>query len=277
MDEIAAQQLPMLTSLPDDVVIVEDQDIEVNAPESYVITEPIRQPLPNILSPCTALSALSNSNISNTQVFEIAIALANTAHENCKDFAHQTELYTDAIARLEKEACNPAPADDPPYGYIPNDNIAPYFTVSGRGGHLLMAPFLCKCPGDPTHAIGTLGTPGNDKEYLYPIYASPRHSDGHSLAALPPWFVDLLHRQSPHVDSLIEAACNSGDWGLGANLHCYAEKGKILAELYREKDCIVANIQAMHEDQEYCYRPLDPGTSPPRLTAISAARTTPWS
>jgi hypothetical protein len=26
-----------------------------------------------------------------------------------------------------------------------------------------------------------------------------------------------------------------------------------------------------------CYRPLDPGTSPPRLTGISAARTTRWS
>jgi hypothetical protein len=265
VDQIVAQQLPMLTTIPDDMVIIEDQDVEVNAPEPYIIMEPICQPLPNVLSPCTTLSALSNPNISNTQVFEIAIALANTAHKNCKDFTHQTELYADAIARLKKEARNPAPAEEPPYGYIPNDDVAPYFTLPGRGGRLLMAPFICKCPGDPTYIIGTLGTPGNDEEYLCPIYASPHHSDGRSLAALPPWFVDLLHRQSPHVDSLIKAACNSGDWGLGTDLHRYAEKGKILAELYREKDHIIANIQATHEDQEYVCHHLERAQAPSRL------------
>jgi hypothetical protein len=126
MDQITAQQLPTLTALPDNVVIVEDQDFEIDtpeprtpeepadAPELYVITEPIRQPLPNVLSPRTALSALSNPHISTTQVFEIAVALANTANRNRKDFAHQTELYEEAVARLEQEAHCPAPADDPP-------------------------------------------------------------------------------------------------------------------------------------------------------------------
>jgi hypothetical protein len=242
VDQIAAQQLLTLTTLPNNVVIFEDQDYEIDAPEPCIITEPIRQPLPNVLSPCTALSALSNPNISNTQVFEIAVALANTAHENCKDFAHQTELYEEAVACLEKEACHPAPASDPPYGYIPNDDIAPYFTLPGKGGHLLKAPFLRRCPGDLTHVIGTLRTPDNDKEYLCPIYASPHHSDGRSIAALPPWFIDLLHHPSPHAKSLVEAACNSGDWGLGTDLHHYSEKGKILANLYREKDHIIANI-----------------------------------
>jgi hypothetical protein len=113
VDQIAAQQLPTLTTLLDDVVIVEDQDFEIdspepdageepiNAPELYVITEPICQSIPDVLSPCTALSALSNPNISTTQVFEVAVSLANTAHRNKKDFAHQTELYEEAIARLE--------------------------------------------------------------------------------------------------------------------------------------------------------------------------------
>jgi hypothetical protein len=264
-------------TLPDNVVIVKDQDYEIgtpepstpeeptDAPEPYIITEPVRQPLPNVLSPCTALSALSNPHISTTQVFEIAVALANTTHRNRKDFAHQTELYKEAVANLERQAWCPAPASDPPYGYIPNNNIAPYFTLPGKGGRLLMAPFLRQCPGDPTHVIGTLGTPNNDEEYLCPIYAAPRHSDRRSLAALPPWFLDLLHSQSPHTESIVKSAINLGDWGLGADIHRYAEKSKILTELYREKDRIAANIQAAYEDQEYVRHRLERAQAPSRL------------
>jgi cell division protein FtsL len=274
VDQIAAQQLPMLTALPDDVVIVEDQDIDINAPEPKEsadapelchITEPVHQPLPNVLSLHTALSALSNPNILTTQVFEIAVTLANTAHRNRKDFAHQTELYEEAVARLEREARRPAPADDPPYGYIPNDNIAPYFTIPDRGGRLYMAPFLRRCPGDPTHVIGTMGTPNNDEEHLCPIYAAPRHSDGRSLAALPPWFLDLIHNQSPHTKSLVDCAINMGDWGLGADIHRYTEKSKTLANLYREKDRITASIQAAYEDQEYVCHRLERAQAPSRL------------
>jgi hypothetical protein len=277
MDQIAAQQLPTLTALPDDMVIVEDQDFDIDAPEPdtseeptnasepYHITEPIRQPLPNVLSPRTALSTLSNPHILTTQVFEIVVTLANTAHRNWKDFAHQTELYKEAVARLEREACHPAPANNPPYGYIPNDDIAPYFTIPDRGGHLYMAPFLCKCPGDPTHVIGTMGTPNNDEEHLCPIYAAPCHSDGRSLAALPPWFLDLLHNQSPHAKSIVDTAINMGDWGLGADIHSYTEKSKALADLYREKDRITANIQAAYEDQEYVCHRLKRAQAPSRL------------
>jgi hypothetical protein len=277
VDQIAAQQLPTLTALPDNVVIMEDQDFDidtpepdtseepVDAPEPYHITEPICQSLPNVLSPHTALSALSNPHISTTQVFEIAVALANTAHHNRKDFAHQTELYEEAVARLEQEARRPTPADDPPYGYIPNDNIAPYFTIPDRGGRLYMAPFLCRCPGDPTHVIGTMGTPNNDEEHLCPIYTAPRHSDGRSLAALPPWFLDLLHNQSPHTESIVDSAVNMGDWGLGANIHRYTEKSKVLADLYREKDHITASIQAAYEDQEYVHHRLECTQAPSRL------------
>jgi hypothetical protein len=274
VDQITAQQLPTLTALPDDVVIVEDQDFDVDtpepeeptdAPEPCHITEPICQPLPNVLSPRTALSALSNPNISMTQVFEIAVALANTAQHNRQDFAHQTELYEEAVARLEREARCPPPADNPPYGYIPNDDIAPYFTIPDRGGRLYMAPFLRRCPGDPTHVIGTMGTPNNDEEHLCPIYAAPRHSNGCSLAALPPWFLDLLHNQSPHTKSLIDCAINMGDWGLGTDIHHYTEKSKTLADLYREKDCITASIQAAYKDQEYVHHCLECAQAPSRL------------
>jgi hypothetical protein len=259
------------------VVIVEDQDFEINtpeartpeepadAPEPYIVTEPIRQPLPNVLSPHTALSALSNPHISTTQVFEIAVTLTNTANRNRKDFTHQTELYKEAVTRLERDARRPAPADDPPHGYIPNNDIAPYFTIPDRGGHLLMAPFLRRCPGDPTHVIRTMGTPNNNEEHLCPIYTAPRHSDGRSLAALPPWFLDLLHNQSPHAKSIVDSAINMGDWGLGANIHRYTEKSKELANLYREKDRITANIQAAYEDQEYVCHRLKHAQAPSRL------------
>jgi hypothetical protein len=285
VDQIVAQQCPMLTTLMDNMVIVEDQDYQIdtpepsaveeptNAPELYIITEPIRQPVPNVLSLHTALSTLSNPNVSTTQVFKIAVALANTTHRNRKDFAHQTELYKEAVARLEREARRPAPALDPPYGYIPNDDITPYFTLPGKGGHLLMAPFLRSCPGNPTHVIRTLGTPDNNKEYLCPIYTAPRHSDGRSLTALPPWFLDLLHSQSPHTKSIVEAAINLGDWGLGADLHRYTEKSKILAELYREKDCITANIQAAYEDQEYVCHRLERAQAPSRLNHFRSLST----
>jgi hypothetical protein len=274
VDQIAAQQLPTLTALLDDVVIVEDQDFDIDAPEPeepadalepYHITEPIHQPLPNVLSPRTTLSTLSNPHILMTQVFEIAVALANTAHRNQKEFAHQTELYEEAVAHLEREARHPAPANDPPYGYIPNDNIAPYFTIPDRGGHLYMAPFLRRCPSDPTHVIGTMGTPNNDEEHLCPIYAAPCHSDGRSLAALPPWFLDLLHNQSPHIESLVDCAINMGDWGLGADIHHYTEKSKTLTDLYREKDRITTSIQAAYEDQEYVRHRLERAQAPSRL------------
>jgi hypothetical protein len=274
VDKIADASLPTLPSCPSDVVIIVEEDYQptVLAAPSQAI--PPSQDLTfysgeNVtLSPHSTLSALSLPGITQAKTVEIAIALANTIQENWKDFDHQTQLYAQAIDRLQDEVHTPpGPPKEPPYGYVPNDDIAPYFTITDKQGrlHWHMAPYVCTCPRQPTHIIRTLGEPDDSEEYLCPIYASPRHSDGRSLSALPPWFIELLSTQSPHTNTLIQAAYSQSDRGLAADLHHYSETGKKLRDLYREKDRIATTLQAIYKEQGYVRHHLERTQAPSRL------------
>jgi hypothetical protein len=275
MDEITSASLPTLPTSPTplpDVIIIEEKDYQPTILAAPSRATPPSQDLPFTsgadvtISPRSALSALSIPGISHAKTIEIAITLANTVQENCKDFACQTELYAQAIDRLQDEVCSPpGPPKEPPYGYILNDDIAPYFTITNKEGCLHMAPFVCTCPGQPTHILGTLGEPGDDEEYLCPIYAAPRHLDGWSLSALPPWFIKLLSQESPHTDTLIQATYDQSDRGLAADLYRYSGAGRKLHKLYREKDRIASTIQAIYEEQEYAHHRLERAQAPARL------------
>jgi hypothetical protein len=192
VDEIQATSLPTLSTLPSDVVIVAEEDYQPTVLAAPSKATPPSQDLPftsgaNVtISPRSALSTLSIPGISQAKTTEITIALANTVQENRRDFAHQTELYAQAINCQDQVCPAPGPPKEPLYGYVLNDDVAPYFTITNKAGRLHMAPYICSCPGQPTHVIRTLGEPDNDKEYLCPIYATPRHMDGWSLSALPP-------------------------------------------------------------------------------------------
>jgi hypothetical protein len=272
VDKIANTSLPTLPTLLSDVVIIAEEDYQPTVLAAPSKATSPSQDLPFYsgesvtLSPRSALSALSLPSITQAKTIEIAIALANTVQENHKDFAHQTQLYAQAVDRLQDEVRTPpGPPKEPLYGYVLNDNIAPYFTITDKQGRLHMAPYVCTCPGQPTHIIGTLGKPDNSEEYLCPIYASPRHSDGRSLSALPPWFIELLSTQSPHTDTLIQATYTQSDRGLAADLHHYSDTGKKLRDLYREKDHIAATIQAVYEEQGYVHHRLECAQAPSRL------------
>jgi hypothetical protein len=190
VDKITNSSLPTLSTLPSDVAITTEEDNQPTILPAPSKATPPSQELPFqpgeyvTISPRSALSALSLPGITQTKAVEIAITLANTVQENRRSFAHQTDLYAQAIDGLQDKVCpSPGPPKEPPYGYIPNNDVAPYFTITDRQGRLHMAPFICTCPGQPTHIIGTLSKPGDDKEYLCPIYAAPRHSDRRSLSA----------------------------------------------------------------------------------------------
>jgi hypothetical protein len=174
------------------------------------------------LSPHTALSALSTPSLTLQNTKDIAIGLANTT-ETCRaDFLHQTDLYAEAVDKIQKELdTKRAVPDEPPYGFVHNDNRVPYFVIYDAEHQPHLAPYIHKCPGDPTTVIGTLGGP-NHIEYTCPIYSTSCQCDGHSLSALPPWFVKLLHTKSHHTDTLILDAYKQDDWGLATNIHAYA-------------------------------------------------------
>jgi hypothetical protein len=173
------------------------------------------------LSPHTALSALSAPSLTLQNSKDIAVGLANTVEIHRTDFLHQTDLYAEAVDKIQKELnAKRAVPDEPPYGFVHNDNCVPYFVIYKAEHQPHIAPYIRKCPGDPTTVIRTLGGP-NHIEFTCPIYATSRHSDSHSLSALPPWFVELLHAKSSHTNTLIYKAYKQDNWGLAANIHTY--------------------------------------------------------
>jgi hypothetical protein len=139
VDEITDASLPTLPTCPADVVIEVEKDYQPDILAAPSQAVPPSQDLPFqfgehiTLSPRSALSALSLPGITQAKTIEIAIALANTIQQNRKDFAHQTQLYAQAIDRLQDEVHTPAgPPKEPLYGYVPNDDIAPYFTITDK-------------------------------------------------------------------------------------------------------------------------------------------------
>ena len=272
-----------LSDLPSDLTIFVDEhpirtirDVNqavINHPSSTKATRRIFQTLEETLegedkvclSPRSALSLLSDPTITLQDAKDIAIALSNTAESRRADFAHQTDLYAAAVDRIQAELDSKrAIPDEPPYGFIPNDNRISHFVITDPQGRNHIAPYIRKCPGDPTRVIGTLGGP-NAKEFSCPIYATPRHSDGRGLSALPPWFIELLHCQSPHADTLIDDAYQQDDWGLAADLHAYHGAVKNLQELYRQQDALKLRIQAEYEQREYVRHRLERAQAPSRL------------
>ena len=220
------------------------------------------------LSLRTALSALSAPSLTFQNTKDIAIGLANTAEARHTDFLHQTDLYAEAVDKIQKELdAKRAVPDEPPYGFVHNDNRVPYFVIHDAKHQPHLAPYIRKCPGDPTTVIGTLGGP-NHIEYTCPIYATPRHSDGHGLSALPPWFVELLHAKSHHTDTLVLDAYKQDNWGLAAHIHAYAHATRQLHELYCQQDAIQLQIQAMSDQQGYVQHRLERAQAPSRLVHL---------
>ena len=273
----------VLRDLPSDLTIFVDEcpirtirDVNqavINHPSSTKNTRRIFQTLEETLeegdkvclSPRSALSLLSDPTITLQDAKDVAIALSNTAESHRVDFAHQTDLYAAAVDRLQAELdAKRAVPDEPPYGYVRNDDRVTYFVINDPQGRNHIAPYIRKCPGDPTRVIGTLGGP-NAKEFSCPIYATPRHSDGRALSALPPWFTELLHCQSPHADTLIADAYQQDDWGLAADLHAYRNAVGNLQELYRRQDALKLQIQAEYEQREYVHHRLERAQAPSRL------------
>jgi hypothetical protein len=270
-----------LSDLPSDLTIFVDEhpirtirDVNqavINHPSSTKSTRRIFQTLEERWKKETrsayrrALSLLSDPTITLQDAKDIAIALSNTAESRRSDFAHQTDLYAAAVDRLQAELdAKRAVPDEPPYGYVRNDDRITYFVITDPQGHNHIAPYIRKCPGDPTRVISTLGGP-NAKEFSCPIYATPRHSDGKALSALPPWFTELLHCQSPHADTLIDDAYKQDDWGLAADLHAYRNAVGNLRELYRRQDALKLQIQAEYEQREYVRHRLEQAQAPSRL------------
>ena len=217
------------------------------------------------LSPRTALSALSAPSLTLQNAKDIAVGLANTAETRRADFLHQTDHYAEAVDKIQAELdAKRAVQDEPPYGFVHNDNRVPYFVIYDDKHQPHLAPYIRKCPGDPSTVIGTLGGP-NHIEYTCPIYASAHHSDGHNLSALPPWFVELLHTKSHHTDTLIFDAYKQDDWGLAADIHAYAHATRQLHELYRQQDALRLQIQAMSDQQGYVQHRLERAQAPSRL------------
>jgi hypothetical protein len=272
-----------LSDLPSDLTIFVDEhpirtirDVNqavINHPSLTKATRRIFQTLEETLegedkvclSSRSALSLLSDPTITLQDAKDIAIALSNTAESRRADFAHQTDLYAAAVDRLQAEIdAKRAVPDEPPYGYIHNDDRITHFVITDPQGHNHIAPYIRKCPGDPTRVIGTLGGP-NAKEFSCPIYATPRHSDGKGLSALPPWFIELLHCQSPHADTLIDDAYHQDDWGLAADLHAYHTAIGNLQELYHQQDTLRLQIQAEYDQREYVRHRLERAQAPSRL------------
>ena len=122
----------VLTELPSDITIfTSDDPPRIQAINKAIIedqsttptTRRIFQKLTNqldhedkiCLSPRTALSALSAPSLTLQNAKDIAVGLANTAEMHRADFLHQTDLYAEAVDKIQKKLnAKRAVPDEPP-------------------------------------------------------------------------------------------------------------------------------------------------------------------
>jgi hypothetical protein len=176
--------------------------------------------------------------LSHDRLRKLAITMAKQASSHRK----MAREASDGVDRLEQELTDIRTAEaqalgnDPPEGYVANDNHLPHFLIPDSMGVYSLARYVRHSPINPTLAFGTMGG-SNDGVYATPLQATPFTSLLSPLTPLPAWFTALLSGLLGPFRLLEKEALSLQDWGLSADIRRardkYEEADDLRERIYR--------------------------------------------
>ena len=199
------------------------------------------------LSPHSVLAALdAHPDISAQQLCQLVHSLALTIQTRASQHASQVAGLKNIIADLEENLGQVAERwDSPPEGYVHNDDLVPGFDIR-QDGNLVRARFVRLHTGDPTCVHGLTGNekPG-EGPCSKPIYATPVR--GLIPVALPSWFHNMLIGRTARFEKLRNAAHNTNNFGIIADISRYRQDHDLLRQLVQEQEMLSAELELIRE------------------------------
>jgi hypothetical protein len=211
---------------------------------SYAVPHVTRAPL----SPRSTASLLAaNPHIPEETMHQIAAGLLRTIKE--REAAHNTEIWDlrEKLLRLE-ELVGDADSDQPPKGYIRNDNKIPNFDIPMDDGLYLPAKWIKLYEGDYTKAFGLIGKElSTESPYSMEIYASPDIRLHEVPEPLPLWVQTIIEGRTATFESLRWAAIELEDFGIVADLTRARDTYLKAQEMELQRDQIEADLSLLQE------------------------------
>jgi hypothetical protein len=170
--------------------------------------------------------------LSHGRLQKLAITMAKQA---CSHRAMAREAGND-VERLEKELTDlrvaeaQALGNDPPEGYVANDNHLPAFLIPDSMGVYGLARYIRNSPTNLTLAFGTMGG-SHDGVYATPLQATRFTGLLTPPTPLPAWFTALLGGPLGPFRLLEKEAHSLQDWGLSADIRRARDKYKAADDL----------------------------------------------
>src|SRR5882672_7430366 len=195
------------------------------------------------LSPRSVLAALdTHPDVPAQQLRQLVHSLALTIQTRASQHASQVAGLKNVIADLEENLGQVAERwDSPPEGYVRNDNLVPDFDIK-QDGNWIHARFIRLHTGDPTcvHSLTGNEKPG-EGPCSKPVYAAPMH--GLVPVALPSWFHNMLIGRTARFEKLRNAAHNTNNFGIIANISRYRLDHDLLRQLVQEQEMLSAKLE----------------------------------
>jgi len=199
------------------------------------------------LSPRSVLAALdAHPDVSAQQLRQLVHSLALTIQTHASQHASQVAGLKNVIADLEENLGQVAERwDSPPEGYLRNDDLVPSFDIK-QDGNWVCARFVCLHTGDPTCVHGLTGNekPG-EGPCSKPVYATPVH--GLVPVALPSWFHNMLIGRTARFEKLRNAAHDTNNFGIIADISRYRQDHNLLRQLVQEQEMLSAKLELVRE------------------------------
>src|SRR5712672_4595218 len=199
------------------------------------------------LSPRSVLAALdAHPDVSPQQLCQLVHSLALTIQTRASQHASQVAGLKNVIADLKENLGQVAERwDSPPEGYVRNDDLVPGFDIR-QDGNLVRARFVRLHTGDPTCVHGLTGNekPG-EGPCSKPIYATPVR--GLVPVALPSWFHNMLIGRTARFEKLRNAAHDTNNFGIIADISRYRQDHDLLRQLVQEQEILSAELELVRE------------------------------
>jgi hypothetical protein len=160
-----------------------------------------------------------------------------------------TEVWDlrEKLLRFE-ELVGDAESDQPPGGYIRNDNKIPNFDIPMDDGLYLPPKWIKLHSGDYTKAFGLTGKElSTDTPYSMEIYASPDVRLHEVPEPLPLWVQTIIEGRTATFESLRRAAIELEDYGIVADLTCARDIYLKAQEMELQWDQIEADLSLLQE------------------------------
>src|SRR5882757_829010 len=199
------------------------------------------------LSPRSVLAALNaHPDVSAPQLRQLVHSLALMIQTRASQHASQVAGLKNVIADLEENLGQVAERwDSLPEGYLHNDDLVPSFDIK-QDGNWVRARFVRLHTGDPTCVHGLTGNekPG-EGPCSKPIYAMPVR--GLVPVALPSWFHNMLIGRTACFEKLRNAAHNTNNFGVIADVSRYRQDHDLLRQLVQEQEMLSAELELIRE------------------------------